>query len=90
MADIEHIRARIAEIAQRKKNVELAEIQWVINHLGTNGYEVSSRSNEHNTIFRINSLRFGVCHHNPGSKQIKACYVREFLDVMADLGLYEE
>jgi len=89
MADLRHIRAKIAEIAQKEKNVELSEIQWVVNHLGENGYEVSTKKNGHQHLFRVNGKRFGVCHHNPGNKQIKACYVREFLDKMADLGLYE-
>lgn len=89
MADIRHIRARILDIAQRRKNVELQDIQWVVNHLGKNGYRVSSKSNQHQYLFRVNARRFGVCHHNPGSKQIKPCYVDEFLDAMADLDLYE-
>ena len=28
--------------------------------------------------------------HHPGSKQVKACYVDEFVDVMIDIGLYDE
>jgi hypothetical protein len=89
MANLKQVREKIAEIAQREKNVELDEIQWVVKHLGENGYEVSVKSNDHQHLFRVNRIRFGVCHHNPGSKQIKPCYVREFLDTMADLGLYE-
>ena len=90
MADIKNIRARISEIAQRRKNVELAEIEWVVNNLGANGYTVSTKRNEHNTMFRVNERRFGVCHHNPGNKQIKVCYVKEFLEAMADLNIYED
>lgn len=89
MADIGHIKERIAEIGQRRKNVELSEIQWVVDHLGRNGYSVSQRSNVHATLFRIEGRQFSVCHHNRGSKQVKACYVDDFLDVMEDLGLYE-
>lgn len=90
MADIKQVRARIEELAQRPKNVELSEIQWVVNQLRLNGYAVSERSNDHNTIFKVGGRRFGVCHHNPGSKQIKACYVKEFLDAMEEVGLYED
>jgi hypothetical protein len=90
MADIKHIRARIADLAQRRKNVELSEIDWVVEHLGNNGYEVSSRSNDHATMFRVNGHKFGICHHHRGSKQIKSSYVEEFLDVMQALGLYED
>jgi hypothetical protein len=44
----------------------------------------------HQTLLSVNGQRFGVCHHNRGSKQIKACYVKEFLDKMEDLGIHEE
>jgi len=54
-----------------------------------NGYSVSSRSNDHATIFRVGKRQFSVCHHHRGNKQIKVCYVDEFLDVMEDLDLYE-
>ena len=90
MADIKQIRARIAELAQRRRNVELSEIRWVVDHLGDNGYEVSARSNDHATMFRVGSHQFGVCHHHRGNKQIKVCYVNEFLDAMEELGLYED
>lgn len=89
MADLKRIKDRIAELAGRPKNVELSEIEWVVNHLGNNGYNVSIRKNVHSTMFRVNKRQFGVCHHNPGNKQIKACYVSEFLDAMADVGVYE-
>jgi len=90
MADIKRIVARIGELAQRQKNVELSDIQWVVKHLGENGFVVSETSNDHQTMFCVSGRRFGVCHHNRGSKQIKACYVRDFLDVMEDLGIHEE
>jgi len=89
MADISHIRKKISEIAQRRKNVELSDIQWVVEHLGMNGYSVSQRSNDHATLFRIGERQFSICRHHRGSKQIKVCYVDEFLDVMEDLDLYE-
>ena len=90
MADLGHIRAKILEMSQRKKNVELSEIEWVVNNLKGIGYDVSVRINAHQHLFRVNGKRFGVCHHNPGGKQIKVCYVNEFLDRMADLDLYED
>jgi hypothetical protein len=89
MADIKKIVARISELAQRQNNVELSDIQWIVNQLGENGYVISERKNDHNTMFSVKGRRFGVCHHNRGSKQIKARYVREFLDAMSDLGLYD-
>ena len=89
MADIKKIVARIAELARSQSNVQLSDIQWIVNQLGENGYPVSERKNDHNTMFSVKGRRFGVCHHNRGSKQIKASYVREFLDAMSDLELYD-
>ena len=89
MADIEKVIARIKELAERHKNVELSEIEWIVNQLGVNGYAISERKNEHNTMFSVNGKRFNICHHNRGSKQVKPCYVREFLDRMCDLELYK-
>jgi hypothetical protein len=90
MADFQQIRDRIREIAARRKNVRLEDIAWVVNQLGRNGYDVSSRSNGHQTLFRVANRRFGVCSHNPGEKQIKPCYVDEFIGAMIDLELYDE
>jgi hypothetical protein len=53
--------------------------------LGMNGYDTGSRTNVHQTIFRVGTRKFGVCSHNPGSKQVKACYLYEFVDAMIDL-----
>ena len=89
MADISHIKKRISEIAERRKNVELSDIQWVVENLGMNGYSVSQRSNDHATLFRIGKRQFSVCSHHRGGKQIKVCYVVEFLDIMEEFGLYE-
>jgi hypothetical protein len=89
MADIEDVRGRVADIARRRKNVELAEIQWVANHLKADGYAVSIRRNDHSVIFQIGSTVFSVCTHNRGSKQLKPGYVGDFLEAMEDLGLYE-
>jgi hypothetical protein len=89
MADIPHIKKRIGEMAQRRKNVVLSEIQWVVENLGKNGYSVSQRGNEHWIVFRVNKRQFALCPHHRGSKQIKVFYVDEFLDAMEDLDLYE-
>ncbi len=90
MAELEQIKARIREIAGRRKNVTFSEIEWVVNQLGRNGYEVSSRKNDHQTLFRVANFRFGICFHNPGERQIKSYYVDRFLNVMIDLELYDE
>ncbi len=90
MAHLTHIKQRIREIAQRRRNVTLAEIEWVVNQLGASGYDVSCRENGHQKLFRIGDRLFGVCSHNPGRKQIKPCYVDAFIDAMIDMELYDE
>jgi hypothetical protein len=90
MAELNRVKERIRDLAGRRKNVRLAEIEWVVKQLGLCGYGVSSRTNGHQTLFRIGQTRFGVCHHNPGETQVKRCYVDHFLNVMIDLGLYDE
>ena len=90
MANLEKVRERIKEIAGRRRNVKFSEIEWVVNQLGLNGFDTHSRNNGHQTIFSVGSRRFGVCSHNPGSGQIKPCYVDEFLNAMVELEIYEE
>lgn len=90
MADVERIKERIGEIAGRRKNVTLADIEWVANQLEINGYRVSCRKNSHQRLYTVDGLRFGVCDHKHGGKQIKACYVDDFMSAMTELGLYEE
>lgn len=90
MAEIEKIQERIRELAGRRKNVKLTEIAWVVSQLKQNGFDAGARNNGHQTLFSIGSVRFGVCSHNPGSSQVKACYVDGFLDAMIEIGLYEE
>jgi hypothetical protein len=51
MADLKRIEKRIRELAGRRRNVRLAEIEWVVNQLGLNGYDTGSRTNGHQTIF---------------------------------------
>ena len=99
MAKLEAIE-RIREIAERPKNVRLSDIEWVMNQLSSHGYTTSSRSNQHQALFSIQwkpsqseppkSRLFGVCHHNPGGSQIKSCYVKQFLESMIDIGMYDE
>jgi hypothetical protein len=90
MAGLEHIRKKISEIAKRTKNVQLSEIQWVVDQLEKNGYRTACKKNDHQHVFSVNGKYFGVCHHNPGGKQIKACYVKKFLETMIDLELHDE
>lgn len=94
MAELGRLRERICELAGRRKNVTLAEIEWVMNQLDRSGYDVSSRKTLHAHLYVVGDgvagkARFAVCPHNRGAKQLKSCYVDEFLNAMAKLGLYE-
>jgi hypothetical protein len=83
------IRSAIREIAGRKKNVTLAEIERLMNQLKEHAV-VTSVENDHQRIYSIDGVRFGICTHHPGSKQIKSAYVKEFLRVMSETGWYED
>jgi hypothetical protein len=65
-------------LAGRRRNVEFSEIEWVVNQLRLNGYDTGSRTMGIRRSF------------NPGSKQVKACYVDEFVAAMIDMGLCDE
>lgn len=91
MSDTQRVKHRIREIAQSRRNVTLEDIEWVVGQLRTR-HSVGSRDTKsgHGRIFRVDNRIFHVCVHHKGSKQIKACYVDEFIDAMTDLGWYEE
>jgi len=77
------VREKIREIAQRPRNVTLNEIEWVIDRLAER-YPVRIRR------AGVGDRRFILNVHNPGSKQVKPYSVHDFIDVMIDLGEYEE
>jgi hypothetical protein len=85
----ERLRKAIQEIAQRRNNVTLGEIGWVMEKLGAS-YKTRRREARHGVLFGIESHRFMVNQHNPGNKQVKRYSVDEFINVMEELGLYEE
>lgn len=89
MADIDRIRAEIAEISQRPKAVTFAEVERIIQHLGSCGFDVESKAGRHSHLFRVNDERFTVCKHNPRRKELKSVYVRAFLSAMTALDLLE-
>jgi hypothetical protein len=95
MASIEKVRSEIARIAQQRKNTTAAEIKWVVDQLGMNGYVARSRKTSDGVLYTVGRTgfgvrRFGVCTHNRGTKQVKACYVDDFLGAMIEIGLYDE
>ncbi len=89
MADAQRIKSRIRDIAQRRRNVTLAEIDWVMSHLAE-FHSVKSRPARHGKLCRIDNQRFMVNTHTPGSKQVKSYSVDDFLDAMIELGWFED
>jgi len=89
MPNMEKIKQSIREIAGRKQNVTLAEIERVMSQLKDH-CAVSSVENDHQRMYAIDGVRFGICTHHPGTKQIKAIYVKQFLRAMAETGWYED
>jgi len=90
MSDLSNVRERLKEISQRQNNVTIADIEGIVADLGAQGYRVRSRqAGDHGILFAVDNVRFGVCTHRRGSKQLKRCYVKEFLKKMIELGVYE-
>lgn len=90
-ATLDKIRETIRDIAERPKNISESEIKWVVDQLKEHGFNVRKpRKTRHGQLYGINSVRFQICTHHPGGKQIKRCYVEDFLNAMTELGLYED
>jgi hypothetical protein len=89
MARLDAIKDSIREIAGRPKNVTLSEIEKVLQDLTHHGYVVTTRANDHAKMFSVGEYQFSICTHHRGSRQIKSCYVREFLKIMNELELYD-
>ena len=91
MASLERVREKISQIAQQRNNTVASEIEWVVNQLREHGFVVREpRKTRHGILYGVETVRFGVCSHNRGSKNIKGCYVDDFINAMIELGLYEE
>jgi hypothetical protein len=87
MAELDRIKERIRDIADRKESVTLSEIKWVVDRLGEHHYRVTDRKATHGILFGVGSTRFMVNCHNKGSKQVKAYSVQDFATAMMELGL---
>jgi hypothetical protein len=90
-AKLDKVKRRIAEISSRPNNVTLYDIEWVVSRLKDLGHDVRRSDNgSHIHLFVVSGVRFSVCSHNRGQRQIKPCYVREFRDAMTELKLTDE
>jgi hypothetical protein len=90
MSSVEKIKRSIREIAGRKQNVTGAEIHRLVMGQMKDHCIVSCVENDHQRMYAIDGVRFGICTHHPGTKQIKAIYVKQFLRAMAETGWYED
>lgn len=90
MATLEKVKEKISQIAEQRKNTTAVAIEWVVSKLRELGFAVREpRRTRHGVLYGVGPLRFMICTHNPGSKQVKTCYVDDFLNAMVELGLYE-
>lgn len=90
MEELSKIRRKISEIAERPDNVSLSEIERIVRQLEPHGFAIGFRNATHGKLIRVDQHRCLVCTHRPGSKQVKSCYVKAFLKIMVEIGLYEE
>jgi hypothetical protein len=84
----ERVKKAIEDIARRRNNVTLNEIEWVVGKLAAR-FSIRRRQARHGVLFGVGDQRFMVNCHNPGSKQVKSYSVDEFINAMTELGLYE-
>jgi hypothetical protein len=85
----ERVRKAINQIARRRSNVTLEEIEWVVEKLAQQ-HTTRTRKARHGVLFGVDNQRFMVNCHNPGSKQVKKYSVDAFIDAMTELGWYDE
>ena len=90
MVELKKIRERIQDLVERKENVTLSEIQWVVDRLSEHGYRTTDRRATHGKLFGVGSTRFMVNCHDRGNKQVKSYSVQDFANAMIHLKLYED
>lgn len=88
MASEEKIRQFINELSNRKNNVSVDDIEWVMKQLEAFG-RVTRRQNDHQVLYTFQGRPFGIATHRNGGKQLKAVYVKEFLEAMSETGWFE-
>jgi hypothetical protein len=89
MADRGRISRALADIASRPNAVTFEEVCQIVNQIRLLGeVAVKDRPTTHGYQFTIGSQIVRVKKNPRG--QMKACYVRDFLGAMVDLGYYEE
>ena len=89
MEQEERLRLDILEISQSRRNVTNDDMLRVLNRLATI-VPVTIRDTGHGLMVTLPNAILRICTHHKGSKQIKVCYVNNFLDAMRELGFFED
>ena len=87
MASEAKIKQFIIELAGRKNNVPINEVEWVMSQLEAFG-RVTRKQNDHQVLYTFNGRSFGLATHRSGGKQLKTVYVKEFLQAMSETGWF--
>jgi hypothetical protein len=85
------LRDDLRDIASRPCTVTLSEIKKCWSQLGFFGLEPKDRRTKEGILFSAKGgIVFGVSDHHRGRSQVKAVYVRTFLEAMKTLGFSSE
>jgi hypothetical protein len=91
MPDRKRIQEQISSLEGRLNNVEEGEILKLLRQIrDVYGVDADSRSTGHGRICWIGNQTFSICTHNRGNKQLKACYVKAFINATIEAGIYEQ
>lgn len=88
--DADEIREAIRDVARHPHNVAFADIDRIFQNLRPFYTHSKKTKRKHSWLFEIGDQTFSVSDHNKGRRQVKACYVDNFIDAMINLGLYED
>lgn len=85
--DLDRIRARIADIAARPRHVRFEEVSNLLdNHIGPRYANYNHHGNPHHA-FTLGEHTFNIAQ--PHSGFVKPRYIRNFLEAMQALDLYD-
>jgi hypothetical protein len=86
--DVDRIKARVADLAKSPKNVRFEELETLLDsHIGHLFGNYSHRDRGSHHAFTLGDKTFNIKKPNAGC--VNKVYVRQFLNVMEELGLYD-
>jgi hypothetical protein len=85
MASHEHLKAEIADLAQRPNNVEFEEVDRLLRQLGA----AEPRKTKHGYLYNVPGCtkKLMINRHADGRNKIPGYCVRDFCERMAELDL---